>query len=202
MSAYPGPLKNLLDELKRLPGVGAKSAERYAFFLLKDEKADALRLADAVRAIKEDLTPCPECGLVTDEPPCAVCRDPKRDRGIVLVVEQPKDVYALEALGRYRGVYFVLLGTVRLLDGVDERQLDLKPLERRLRSGEVREVVLGLTAELEGDQTALHLAQWLRPFGVAITRLARGLGPGQRLADAPRSSLEDALLERRPIAPG
>jgi recombination protein RecR len=199
---YPDPLKRLLAELGRLPGVGPRTAERFAFHLLKAPAGEANALADAIREVKTAIRPCPGCGTATEAVAerCAICADPARDATSICVVEQPKDLYAL---GLHRGVYCVLMGAVALLDGVDERHLNLRPLEARIAAGGVREVILALNPNLDGDATALHLAERLRAAarerGFRITRIARGVGAGTTLADAPRAVLEDAYEERRAL---
>lgn len=196
---YPAPLKLLLEALERLPGVGARTAERFAFHLLQDRKETALQLAEAIRQVKEDLRPCSRCGMVTSDTLCGVCGDPARDHGLILVVEQPKDLYAIERLHQYRGVYHVLMGSLALLDGVQEKNLNLDGLNARLAKGDVREVILATNPNLEGDTTALHLLELLKRHKVSVSRFARGLSSGSPLAYASRAVLEDALEDRRRV---
>lgn len=196
---YPEPLRRLLEELERLPGVGARTAERFAFHILKAEPEEALRLAAAIGDVKRSLRPCARCGMVTEAELCPTCADPTRDAGTVCVVEQPRHVWAIERTGSYRGVYHVLMGSMALLEGVEERHLNIAPLEERVRAGEVSEVILATEPSLEGDTTALHLIERLERLGVRITRIARGVAAGSSLAHAPRAVIEDALEERRSI---
>ncbi|MHC4831867.1 MAG: recombination mediator RecR [Planctomycetota bacterium] len=195
----PEPLTRLLTELGRLPGVGIRSAERLAFHLLKADRSEALALADAIRTVKEHLQPCARCGLVTETELCAICDDEARDHGQVMVVEQPKDVFAIEKLGTFKGAYHVLMGSVALLEGVDERHLNLGGLVARARAGELREVILALNPNLEGETTGLHVVEALKPFGTRVSQLARGLAAGTLLSDASRAVLEDALEDRRGV---
>jgi recombination protein RecR len=196
---YPEPLQRLLQELARLPGVGARTAERFAFHLLKDAEPDALRLAKAVADVKRMLRPCANCGMVTDETSCKVCQDETRDASLICVVEQPKDLYAIERLGMFRGVYHVLMGAIALLDGIAADKLNIEPLIDRVRRGGVREVVIATNPNLEGDTTALHLVECLRSFDVTVSRIARGVSAGSPLAQASRAVLEDALADRRVV---
>jgi recombination protein RecR len=197
---YPEPLKRLLDELQRLPGVGLKTAERLAFHILKAPGEDAMRLALAIRDVKKNIRSCSVCATATDEDPCTICRDPARDRGLICVVEQPKDLYAIERGGAFRGVYHVLMGTIALLDGIEAKDLTIDRLEARVRAGGVREVILATNPNLDGDATALHLSRLLAPQGVRVTRIARGVPAGSTLEYASRAILEDALEGRREVS--
>lgn len=197
--AVPEPLQRLMKELERLPGIGPRSAERIAFHLLRTGKEEALALADAVRDVKENLRHCSICFNLTDRDPCAICDDPRRDKSIIVVVEQPKEVLALEATGVVRGVYHVLMGHIAPLDGVEPADLTIDALVQRVRQGGVSEVVLATNPTVEGDGTALHLHSLLQGTGVKITRLARGLPVGSQMEYATRAMLETALLGRTPM---
>ncbi|MGB9623291.1 MAG: recombination mediator RecR [Phycisphaerae bacterium] len=194
--ALPEPLERLMTQLGALPGIGPRSAERIAFHLLRTGKEEALALADAIRDVKEKLRHCSQCFNLTDKDPCAICSDPRRDASIIYVVEQPKDVLALEATGVVRGVYHVLLGHIAPLEGVGPGDLTIEPLLERVRRGGVQEVVLATNPTLEGDGTALHLHSLLRPLPVKVTRLARGLAVGSQVEYATRAMLEAAILGR------
>jgi recombination protein RecR len=192
-----GPLQRLVDELKKLPGIGPRSAERIAFHLLKAEKPEALGLADALRDIKEKIRPCTRCFNLADGELCSICADPRRDQSQIFVVEQPKDVIKLEATGLITGVYHVLMGHIAPLEGVEPEHLTIGTLVARCRGGDVREVVLATNPNVEGDTTALHITTLLKDTGVKITRLARGLAPGGQIEYANRAMLEEALRGRR-----
>lgn len=196
---YPEPLQRLINELERLPGVGTKTAERLAYYILKAPSEDAMRLALAIRDMKKNIRPCSVCATATDQDPCAICQDATRDRGVICVVEQPKDLYALERGGAFRGVYHVLMGTIALLDGIEAKDLTLDRLEARVRAGGVREVILATNPNLDGDATSLHISRLLAPFGVRVTRIARGIPAGSTLEYASRAILEDALEGRREV---
>ncbi len=191
-----GPLQRLMDELKKLPGIGARSAERVAFHLLKAERDEALALAKAIMATKDEIRPCSRCYNLADAELCTICADPRRDPTQVIVVEQPKDLLGLEATGVITGVYHVLMGHIAPLDGVGPDHLTIDALARRVKSGTVREIILGTNPTLEGDATALHIASVLADTGVSITRLARGIAPGSHIEFANRAMLQEAFRGR------
>ncbi|MBI5369107.1 MAG: recombination protein RecR [Planctomycetes bacterium] len=199
MSAYPDALARLIEELGRLPGVGEKTAERMAIHLLRAPQAEALALADAIRAVKESIRVCALCATLTDRERCGVCEDPARDRDLLCVVEQPNDMWALEKVGAFRGLYHVLGGRIAPLDGVGPEQLTLGRLVERVRGGAVREVILATNPTLEGDATALYVQRALAPFGSKLTRIARGIPAGSTLEYASRMILTDALEGRRAL---
>ncbi len=192
------PLDRLVEAFGRLPGIGAKSAERLAHHILKCPPEEALALAEAIQVAKDRIRHCRTCFHLTEaeEPLCAVCRDPKRDPGLVCVVEQPRDLLALERAGTYHGVYHVLLGRLAPLQGVGPDQLTLDALLARAQSGDVREIILATNPTLEGDGTALLVANRLAETGVPITRLARGLASGGALEFANKEMLADAFQGR------
>jgi recombination protein RecR len=194
-----GPLPRLIEELRRLPGVGPRSAERIAFHLLKAERAEALALADAIRDIKERIRPCSRCYNLADGELCAICADARRDAGVIFVVEQPKDLLSLESTGLVQGVYHVLMGHIAPLDGVEPSDLTIAALVERCRGGQVREVVLATNPTVEGDATALYITDALSALNVRVTRLARGLPPGAHIEYANRAMLEEALRGRRDV---
>src|SRR4051794_23128037 len=199
MAGTLGAVDRLIGALGRLPGIGAKTAERLAHHLLKCPAEEALALAEAVRAVKERVGFCTTCFNLTesDEPLCTLCRDPQRDPAVVCVVEQHRDLMALERAGTYRGVYHVLLGRLAPLQGVGPDQLTVDALEDRVRSGAVRELIMATNPNLEGDGTALLVANRLADTGVLITRLARGLASGSVLEFANKEMLADALSGRQ-----
>lgn len=192
-----GPLQRLIEQLRKLPGIGARSAERIAFHLLKAGRDEALALAQAISDIKERVRPCSRCFNLAEGELCAICADPRRDAGVIVVVEQPKDLVSLESTGLVEGVYHVLMGHIAPLEGIEPQHLTIEPLVQRVRAGGIREVVLATNPTLEGDATALYLSEALAETGVAVTRLARGLAPGASLEYANRAMLEAALRGRK-----
>src|SRR5689334_24807154 len=164
MSSYTQSIQNLMNELSRLPGIGMRSAERIAFHLLKEKPEEAMKLADAIRDVKTRIKHCSICYNLTEEDPCDICKDGDRDQGVVCIVEQPKDLLALEATGLYTGAYHVLLGRISPLEGIEPGDLTIEPLMRRLSTGTVREVIMGTNPTMEGDGTALHLQSLLAQF--------------------------------------
>jgi recombination protein RecR len=198
MSTYTQSIQNLINQLARLPGIGVRSAERIAFYLLKQPAADALALAEAIHDVKTRIKHCSICYNLTEQDPCAICADAARDQGLVCIVEQPKDLLALEAAGVYRGVYHVLLGRISPLEGQEPGDLTIHALMSRLASGAVREVIMGTNPNLEGDGTALHLQSLLAQYpNVQVTRLARGLSAGSNIEYANRNILADAISGRQ-----
>src|SRR3954471_2777065 len=196
--AYTDSLRRLMQMLARLPGVGSRSAERMAFHLLKNSREDALALADAIRAVKDQVRHCSICFNLTESDPCSICADAGRDHGVICVVEQPKDLLQLESTGIYKGVYHVLLGRIAPLDDMGPKDLTIDALLKRLTSGTVREVIMGTNPNMEGDGTALHIQSLLAQFpNVAVTRLARGLPAGSNIEYANRNILADAISGRQ-----
>lgn len=197
MAETRGAIERLVDHFAELPGVGRKTAERLAHHVLRMPPAEALAFADAIRAVKESLRPCRTCFNLAEQDLCDVCRDTRRDRGVLCVVEQVRDLLALEKAGAYRGLYHVLQGRVAPLEGAGPEALTLDALVRRVRDGGVREVIMGTTPNVEGDATALAVAQRLEGLPVTITRLARGLTVGATLEQANREMLADAIQGRQ-----
>lgn len=188
-----------MAELARLPGIGPRSAERIAFHLLRASRDEALRLADAIRDVKEKLRHCSRCFNLTESDPCAICADPQRDQGLIVVVEQPKDLMLLESTNLIRGVYHVLMGHIAPLEGVEPADLTIDALVVRVKAGGVREVVLATNPTMEGDGTALFIQNALKPLNVQISRLARGLAVGSQVEYASRAMLEAAITGRTPV---
>ena len=197
MAEHRGAIERLVDCFSSLPGIGRKTAERLAHHVLRMPPAEAIGFAEAIRAVKENLRPCKTCFNLAEGELCDVCRDPRRDRGLLCVVEQVRDLLALEKAGNYRGVYHVLQGHVAPLEGTGPESLTLAVLENRVRDGGVREVIMGTTPNVEGDATALVVAQRLAGLPVTITRLARGLTVGASLEQANREMLADAIAGRQ-----
>ncbi len=191
-------IEDLVTELAKLPGIGSKTAQRLAFHLLKQPADAAERLAQAIQRVRAQVTACSACGNLSDEDPCAICRDPRRDPTLLCVVEEAKDVAAIERAGRYRGRYHVLGGRVSPLDGVGPEALRIGPLVDRVRNGAgVREVIVATNPSMEGEVTATYLQQVLRPTGVRVTRIARGLPVGGDLEYADGVTIAQALAARR-----
>ncbi|MBW3556595.1 MAG: recombination mediator RecR [Actinobacteria bacterium] len=209
MSAYPGPVQDLIDELGRLPGVGPKSAQRIAFHLLKLPAEDVLRLAGSLRTVKERMTFCRRCwnvaertGEASDDSECELCRDPRRDPSLVCVVEEPRDVVAIEKTHEYRGLYHVLQGAINPIEGIGPDQLRIKELFARLGAEPIAEVIVCTNPNLEGEATAMYLARQLQPLGLTVTRLASGLPVGGDLEYADELTLGRALEGRRNMETG
>ena len=198
MSSYTQSLQNLMSQLSRLPGIGARSAERIAFHLLKQKPEEAMKLAEAIHDVKTRIKHCSICYNLTEQDPCDICADPSRDQSVVCVVEQPKDLLALETTGLYRGVYHVLLGRIAPLEGMEPADLTIDALMKRLASGAVREVIMGTNPTMEGDGTALFLQSLIGQYrDVQVTRLARGLPTGSSIEYANRNILADAISGRQ-----
>jgi recombination protein RecR len=199
MAEERGPITRLVDYFADLPGIGRKSAERLAYHVLGMSRTEALAFADAIRAVKENLRPCRTCFNLGEGAECAICGDPRRDRTLVCVVEQVRDLLALEEAGGYRGLYHVLQGRVAPLEGTGPEQLTIDALVDRVRQGGFREVIMGTTPNVEGDGTALVIAERLRGLPVVLTRLARGLTVGAPLQQANREMLADAIAGRQKL---
>lgn len=197
MAETNGVIGGLLDELTKLPGIGPKSAERIAHFLLSGDRLNAVSLADALRAVAERVRPCRECFNLTDAELCAICRDPRRDGTILCVVETPRDVGSFERAGNFRGRYHVLGGRLAPLDGMGPERLTFAALVDRVKRSGVGEVILATSPTLEGDGTALFASNLLAGAGVNVTRLARGLPSGSSLELANAQMLAEALEGRR-----
>ncbi|MEC8734189.1 MAG: recombination mediator RecR [Planctomycetota bacterium] len=206
-SAYPDSVDRLIDEFASLPGIGRRSAERLAFFLLKASTDEAMGLARAIEDVKNNVGHCSICWNLTDSDPCQLCTDQQRDHSRVLVVEQPRDLIALEQTGMYRGGYHVLLGRLDPLSGVGEDTITLDALIDRVQyparnatGSPVEEVILGLNPDMEGDSTALLVAERLEALGIQVTRLARGLPSGSQIEYANPAVLADAIHGRSSVS--
>jgi recombination protein RecR len=197
VAALTESVTRLVEEFAKLPGVGKKSAERLAYHVLRVNKSEALSLADAIRNVKENVRYCRICYNLSEQEECSICRDARRDRTLLCVVEQPRDLIALEQPGTYQGLYHVLLGRIAPLEGVGPEQLTIEPLVERVRKGGFREVIMGTNPTLEGDGTALYISNLLADLGVEITRLARGITVGSVLEFANKEILADALAGRQ-----
>ena len=196
---YPGPVLRLMEELTKLPGVGPKTAQRLAFHLLKQETESIQQFAQALLAAKDRIRHCSICQNLTEDDPCRLCVSSERDQDIICVVEEPKDVVALERSSEYRGLYHVLHGAWSPMDGVGLETLRVKELLGRIKAGGVKEVIVATNADVEGEATAMYLARLLKPLGVAVTRLAHGLPMGSELDYAADDTIARALQGRHEI---
>lgn len=196
---YEGVVQDLIDELGRLPGVGPKSAQRIAFHLLQADSEDVTRLVTALTEVKSKVRFCDECGNVAQAEKCRICADPRRDRTAICVVEEPKDVVAIERTREFRGTYHVLGGAISPIDGIGPDDLRVRELMTRLASGEVQEVIIATDPNLEGEATATYLSRLLRDVGLTVTRLASGLPVGGDLEYADEVTLGRAFEGRRRV---
>lgn len=196
---YEGAIQELIDELGRLPGVGPKSAQRIAFHILQSESVDIQRLVEAIREVKERVKFCEICGNVSEDVQCRICRDPKRELQAICVVEESKDVQAIEKTREFRGRYHVLGGAISPIEGIGPENLRIKELMTRLADGAVTEVILATDPNLEGEATATYLARLIKPLGLTVTRLASGLPVGGDLEYADEVTLGRAFEGRRTI---
>jgi recombination protein RecR len=192
----PRALNNLIDELCRLPGIGEKTAQRLAFFILRSPAVRVERLAQAIAEIKEKILFCSQCSSITESDPCPLCTDTSRDRSMICVVEDPSDVFLVERTGAYKGVYHVLMGALSPLDGIGPEQLKIDALMTRIDQGGVREVICATNPNMEGEATVLYLAKLLKPRGIRLTRLAHGLPVGGHLEYADEITLSRSLEGR------
>ncbi|MBT4583967.1 MAG: recombination protein RecR [Phycisphaerae bacterium] len=203
-AATPLPVRELLDALTSLPGIGKRSAERIAFHLIKASEEEAMALSNSIAEVKHNVSCCSICNNLADVSPCLICDDHTRDASVVLVVEQPKDLISLEATGMFKGVYHVLTGRIEPLAGIEVGDIAISELLERVdnsslnaQGATINEVILGLNPNLEGDSTALYLAQELEARSVKVTRLARGLPSGSQIEYANSQVLADAIQGRR-----
>ena len=199
MITYARPLLRLLELLEKLPGIGPRSAERIAFYLLRIPLEEARHLSQAILDVKERLQFCEVCFNLSESPRCQICEDPTRDPAILCVVEEPKDILAIEKTGSYRGLYHVLLGAIAPLDGIGPELLKIDELLRRLGDGAVQEVIVATDADKDGETTAAYLAKLLRAQPVKLTRLASGIPVGSHLEYADHATLARALEGRREL---
>jgi len=199
MAVYAAAVQDLIDELGRLPGVGPKSAQRIAFHLLKLPREDALRLARAISEAKDKVTFCTRCFNIAEADECGICADPRREAGVVCVVEEPRDIVAVEKTGEFRGRYHVLQGAISPIEGVGPDQLRVKELLARIEPESIEELILCTNPNLEGEATAMYLARLISPMGVKVTRIASGMPVGGDLEYADELTLGRALEGRRVV---
>ncbi len=195
----PDPLTRLVEQLQKLPGIGAKGAQRLAFHILKNPRDDAERLCEAIRDIKERVTYCTVCNNITEQDPCGFCTSPSRDQRLICVVEEPQNVSVVEKTREFRGVYHVLMGALSPLHGVGPDDLKIKGLLSRVGDGAVDEVILATNPNVEGEATALYLARLLKPLGVRVTRIAMGIPVGSDLEYADEVTMSRAMEGRREV---
>ena len=186
----------LLEELKRMPGIGQKTAERLSFFLMRGSAERANQLADAIRNVKDKIILCSQCNGITEKNPCDICSDPKRDTSFLCVVEEPHDVYAMENMGYFRGIYHVLMGVISPLDGIGPSDLTIEALKQRVIQNNIQEVVLATNPDMEGESTAVYIAKVLKSPNIKITRIARGLPIGSDIEYADEVTLMKSLEGR------
>ena len=196
---YEGIVQDLIDELGRLPGIGPKSAQRLAFHILQTEETDVRRLAILLNEVKDKVKFCEECGNVSEEATCRICRDPRRDPSLICIVEEPKDVIAIERTREFRGKYHVLGGAINPMDGIGPDDLRIKELMPRLADGKVVEIIIATDPNLEGEATATYLSRLLGPMGLTVSRLASGLPVGGDLEYADEVTLGRAFAGRRKV---
>jgi len=217
MTKFPSSIQNLIDQFNKLPGIGQKTAEKLVFYLLKQPKTELAAFAEALAHVKDKITYCAICQNIAEKSPCPICADTKRDSSTICVVALPQDMIAIESTGDYQGKYHVLGGNLNTLDGITPEQLKIKELVGRLASGPLnkegeitpftkggsggipKEIILGLSPDLEGETTILYLTKILKPYKMKITRLARGLPMGSDLEYADEATLSNALKGRREI---
>jgi recombination protein RecR len=197
MSDFAAPLERLIAEFRRLPGIGQKSAQRIAFYVLRNSRDDAARLAQAMLDVKDNLGICAECNNISDGELCSFCRDPHRDRTSVCVVEEPHNVLPIETTRTFEGVYHVLHGAISPLRGVGPEQLKIKGLLDRIAKGDVKEVILATNPTVEGEATAVYLSRLLKPLGLRVTRIAMGIPVGSDLEFADEVTMSKSLENRR-----
>jgi recombination protein RecR len=199
MSEVSDSVARVINEFAKLPGIGRKSAERLAYHILRVNKPEALALADAIRDVRENVRYCATCFNLAEGEQCTICRDPKRQRDLICVVEQPRDLMALEQSGVYRGLYHVLLGRIAPLEGIGPEQLTVDALIDRVRGGDFKEVIMATNPTVEGDGTSLYISNQLADLPVAVTRLARGITTGSILEYTNKDILADALSGRQKL---
>ena len=197
--SLPEPLSRLVEQLQRLPGIGAKGAQRLAFHLLKNPREDSERLCDAIRDVKELVTYCSVCNNITDSDPCVFCTSATRDARLICVVEEPQNVSVVEKTREFKGLYHVLMGTLSPLHGVGPDELKIKGLLERVGGGTVTEVILATSPTVEGEATALYLARLMKPLGVRVTRIAMGVPVGSDLEYADEITMTRAMEGRREL---
>ncbi len=199
MSRFAEPMARLIEELKKLPGVGGKTAQRFAFYILRSSDEDADQLADAIRQLKANLHLCSICNNITDVDPCVYCANPTRNQRLVCVVEEPTNIAAIEKTAHYNGVYHVLHGTLSPLHGVGPEQLRISSLERRVAAGSIDELILATNPTVEGEATATYISRLVKPAGIKVTRIATGVPAGSDIEYVDEVTMQKSLEGRREL---
>ena len=199
MRDFAEPMERLIQEFKRLPGIGQRSAQRIAFHVHRASREDALRLAETIREVKEKIKYCSTCNNITDVDPCRYCTTPGRDPALICVVEEPPNVLAVEKTREFRGLYHVLQGSLSPLRGIGPEQLQIKSLIERLKGGRIREIIVATDPNVEGEATALYLAKLIKPLGIKVTRIARGVPVGSELDFADEITMQKAMEGRQEL---
>ena len=199
MKQYPKPLAKLINELSKLPGIGNKSAQRLAFHILALEDREAQQLAEAITYAKREMKYCSVCGNLTDEDPCAICSDPSRRRDVICVVENPRDVMAMERIKEFNGLYHVLHGVISPMEGIGPEDINLKSLIQRLQVNDVKELIIATNPNIEGEATAMYIARLIKPAGIKVTRIAHCIPVGGDLEYADEVTLLKSLEGRREL---
>lgn len=199
MTQLTDSVMNMIEQLSRLPGIGRKSAERLAYHILRVNKSEALELAESIRLVRENVRYCESCFNLAEHPKCKICQQAQRDQQVLCIVEQPRDLMALEESGTFQGLYHVLLGRIAPLDNIGPEQLTIDALVSRVAEGDFREIIMATNPTVEGDGTALHISNLLADYNVSITKLARGITPGSILEFTNKEILADAMSGRRPF---
>lgn len=193
---YPEPISKLIDSFMKLPGIGPKTAQRLAFHALDMKEDDVVQFAKALVDVKRELTYCSECGQITEQDPCYICQDKQRDRSIICVVEDDKDVIAMEKMREFKGLYHVLHGSISPMDGIGPEDINIPSLITRLKDEGVKELILAMNPNLEGESTAMYISRLVKPIGITVTRLAQGLSVGGDLEYADEVTLSKAIMGR------
>lgn len=199
MSFYAAPIAKLIDELSKLPGVGNKTAQRLAFHILNMSQEDVEQLSSSIISAKKNVKYCQVCCNITDSDTCSICSSPKRDSGLICVVEDPKDVVAMEKTREYKGLYHVLNGAISPMEGIGPEEIRIKELLRRVAENDIREIILATNPNIEGEATAMYISRLLKPAGIKVTRIAHGVPVGGDLEYADEVTLMKALEGRREI---
>ena len=199
MRGYPKPLDILISELSRLPGIGGKTAQRLAFHILSLEDKEAERLANAILRAKREMRYCSVCGNLTDTDPCRICSDPQRRQDVICVVENPRDVAAMERIREYNGLYHVLHGVISPMEGIGPEDINLKSLIARLQTSDVKELIVATNPNIEGEATAMYIARLIKPSGIKVSRIAHGIPVGGDLEYADEVTLLKSLEGRRQL---
>ena len=199
MRQYPKPLARLINEMSKLPGIGSKTAQRLAFYILSLEDKEAEQLAQSILTAKREMRYCSVCGNLTDTDPCSICSDPSRDETEICVVESPKDVMAMERIREFNGLYHVLHGVISPMDGIGPEDINLMSLLKRLQSSDVKELIIATNPNIEGEATAMYIARLIKPSGIKVTRIAHGIPVGGDLEYADEVTLLKAMEGRREL---